>query len=158
MMVLAACSTTNKGEVTLGVKDIYKLAPTEKEAAFKNDKQAGSYNRLFNHYEKAQIPLHKYVTGEGYDMYFGIPIGYNRAGFYYTFMKDSVFTVISNNADEKIYYNKLLRKTDGQFISTAVIENINNASYYIVHIVGKDSTQISNMYEQDYAFKKLTFK
>ncbi len=49
-------------------------------------------------------------------------------------------------------------KRDSQFISTAVIENINNASYYIVHIVGKDSTQISNMYEQDYAFKKLTFK
>jgi len=155
---LHACSTTNKGELTLGVKDIYALTPTEKEASFKNDKQAGFYNRMFNNYEKCQIPLHKYVAGDGYDMYFGIPIGYNRAGFYYTMMKDSAYTVLANNADEKIYYNKILRKTDSLHISTSVIENIYNASYYIVHIVGKDSAQISNMYDQDYAFKKLTFK
>lgn len=155
---LSACSTTNKGEIILGIKDVYSLAPTEKEAGFKNDKQTGLYNKLFNHYDKAQIPLHKYVAGEGYDMYFGIPIGYNRAGFYYTFMKDSIFTVLSNKADEKIYYNKILRQTDSLYVSTSVIENIQNASYYIVHIVGKDSAQISNMYDQDYAIKKLTFK
>ncbi|MBT8195273.1 MAG: hypothetical protein HKO56_07355 [Bacteroidia bacterium] len=158
VILVAACSTTNKGEVILGVKDIYTLTPTEQEAPFKNDKQAGLYGRLFNHYEKAQIPLHKYVAGDGYDMYFGIPIGYNRAGFYYTMMKDSAFTVLNNNADEKKYYNKILRKTDSLYVSTSVIENIFNASYYIVHITGKDSSQISNMYEQDYAFKKLTFK
>ncbi len=155
---IISCSSTQKGKITLGINDTYSLVDTEKESSNKNAKHALTYNSLFNHYEKAQIPLHKYVKGDNYEMYFGIPIGYNRAGYYYTFMKDSNFTLLSKNADENKYYNKLLRKTDSLYISTEIIENIQKASYYIVHISGKDSASITNKYEQDYAFKKLHFK
>lgn len=155
---LFSCSTTQKGKIILGINDSYTLAEKEQESSNKNAKHSLKYNTLFNHYEKAQIPLHKYVQGDNYEMYFGIPIGYNRTGYFYTFKNDSIFEIINTNADEKKYYNKLLRKTDSLYISTEIIENIQKASYYIVHICGKDSAQIASKYEQDYTFKKLSFK
>jgi hypothetical protein len=110
--LLAACATGKKSDVTLLNNERFALAPNE--SLEKNSQDViDAYARFFNNHDTVQVPLYKYVKGDRYKLYIGIPVGTSIAKLKRVDPKAD--TVLVESAVDNRLYRQY--KKDNQYVT-----------------------------------------
>lgn len=125
-LLVYSCTNSNNNNAIYLFNNL-RIRTLEKESIRQiNSKEEATYNTYFNNRDLIQIPIFKYVEGENYKLFIGLPYQFNIDKIVASdssFKSDSLLFCISNKAS---YYTSFIKDS---FCLTEKIEKLDNDSY-----------------------------